>query len=197
MKNDTTESEAENWLQAGEQSQITEDIERLSEEMGGDGMQYVFNVLEWMKESIGNFEGGGDEWRSNFRNRTASDIIKSKKASGCGDLAVVFCTLVRAKGIPAIFVEMPYKGWLEKEFDGNWTNHVLAKIFIDGKWYWVDPTRGNVGVGGPRQVGGGIDYVKLSEGIDSWSLGIRDWESYKKIYTDFQEKWRIENMVNS
>ncbi len=86
-------------------------------------------------------------------------------------------------------MELPYKEWLEKELDRNWTNHDLAKVFIDEKWFWVDPTRGNIG-NSPKEVGGDIEYVVLWEGFDSWDIGIRDWDSYKATYLQFREKWK-------
>jgi hypothetical protein len=187
------EQDIKKWLGEGEQSIITAEIKKVATEVGGTGMQYVFNVLAWMKENIGEMSSAGEEWRKNFRNRTAGEILINGKASGCGDVAVLFCTLARTGGIPTIFSEHPYKEWLEKDLDGNWNNHVLAKVFVNNKWYWVDPTRGNVGVGGPKQVGGSVNYVLFAEGLDSWDIGIRDWDGYKKAYLVFREKWIKEN----
>jgi transglutaminase-like putative cysteine protease len=178
----------EKWLQEGNQTRITPEIKELANSIGGEKLEYIMNLLLWGKENISTFPKS--EWKENFRNRSADEIIKSQKASGCGDRAVVFCALSRAKGIPTVYIELPYKDWLESDNDQTFVNHCMVKVRHGDRWYIADPTRGTIGVGGYRSVGESVDYVKLGEGLDSWDLGIKDWDSYREKYLEFRKKYQ-------
>jgi len=100
------------WLQEGQQTKITREIKKLAKELkGSNDLETVFNILKWIKKNLKFVKSW--KWRKKYlRKRTAEEIIKSGKSSGCGDKALVFVVLVRANNIPAKIVEAIDKDWL-------------------------------------------------------------------------------------
>lgn len=183
----------ENWLQEGPQTKITDNIVQIVNEIPGEKLAYVSNALEWMKANLKSI-AGKPGWKDKFRTRTADEILTEKTTSGCGDIAVAFIALTRGKGIPSILLEMPFKSWLESDDIGSFSNHDIAKVFVNGKWYWVDPTKGIIG--NDISVAGNHDYVILAEALDSWEMGINSWESYKERYLEFRKKYIFDKTKN-
>ena len=181
------------WLKSGTQSEVTMHVKNAIASIDGDGLQYVLNMMKYLKD--GHHKADASNFKTLFRKRTAEEIILSDEIVGCSDYAVAFCALARGKGIPTIFVEMPEKSWVESDDTQRFANHDFCKIYINNTWYWVDPTRGNIGTQGPHNVGGDKEYVLFAEGLDSWDLGLKDWDSYTKKYLKFRDVWKSTNRV--
>ena len=176
------------WLRSGHQTIITSKIREAVSSINGEGFQYLLNVMKHLKSEYHMIDK--DKFMDLFRKRTAEEILVSGETVGCSDYAVLLCAFSRAKGIPAIFVEMIEESWLNSNDTKHYANHDFCKVYLNKSWYWVDPVRGNVGIIGPYNVGGDKEYVLFAESLDSWDLGIKDWESYTKKYLEFRKKWK-------
>ena len=64
----------------------------------------------------------------------------------CDQYGRLFVALARANGIPAKYLTAYRTEWSDKQkrqgcWDGTTSGHVFAKVYVDGNWYGVDPTR--------------------------------------------------------
>jgi hypothetical protein len=172
-------SEIEKYLQSGEQTQFTTEVRKITLTFEGDMTERVSQIFNWM-DSL-------DLKKSDkvFRKRTADLIVEDGYITGCTDAGLVFVALARASGIPTKYVETIDKIWL-KEGGSSVQGHIYAEVYNeeDKSWTWVDPMRKMIGTQ-PIEDG----RVVFKEGLDSWSIGIKDFESLKAAFDEFREKW--------
>lgn len=172
-----------NYLNEGKQTEITEVIKDISNEIEGFGIEYVFNTLIWIHSNIGKIPESIDK-NSVFRKRTAKKILKDGFASGCTDYALVFVTLCRARGIPTKYVETIKCRWLEDTNSRTIYGHIFAECLINTKWVQIDPQRGTIYT---RNNYNGFEI--FDEGLDSWDIGIYDFDSLKEKFENFKQKY--------
>jgi hypothetical protein len=147
------------------------------------------SIGEWMAT---HFQKERSLSNTKFRVRTVEEIIKEKDVTGCSDMATVLMAVLRAGGTPAIWVETIHRDWLDGKLDQRLPKgHVYLKSLIQGKTEIIDParvfeSRGERWQGNPEQ----DQQIVMAEGMDSWSLGIRDSESMLKKAEAFREQWQ-------
>ncbi len=59
----------------------------------------------------------------------------SSRSANCADTSHLMVALERAAGIPA-----RYEHIYAQFSSGNWYGHVIAQVYVDGKWYYADGT---------------------------------------------------------
>lgn len=174
-------NEVEKYLSSGSQTQITPEIEMIASEIKGTVLEKTQKILE-----IGpNLLEIKDFDERVFRKRTGAQIIKDKYITGCTDAALAFIVLARASGIPTKYIETIDVEWLKK--GGNsMKGHVWAQVYDESedKWVWVDPMFRSIG--NPP----GEDKVVFGEGLDSWDLGIIDYNSQRSKFEIFKNQWK-------
>lgn len=160
------------FLQEGKQTKITETVKQTAGSIPGEGMDYVLNLLSWLRENLHRKPHNPKI----FRKRTASQILEDGFATGCTDYGLVFVALARAKGIPTVYIEALENRWLREGGD-KIHGHVFASIPLNDKWYLIDPTRGTISATDhlPRE-----KYIVLDKGLDSWDIGIKDIKDLRK-----------------
>ncbi len=171
------------YLNEGNQTKITETIKDISNSIEGSNIEYVFNALIWIHSNMGKIPENIDK-NSVFRKRTAEKIVKDGYVSGCTDYALVFIALCRAKDIPTKYVEVIKCSWLE---DGNVrtiNGHIFAECLIKDKWIQIDPQRGTMHT---KTSYNGFEI--FDEGLDSWDIGITDFDSLREKFEDFKQKY--------
>ena len=102
------------------------------------------NLLIWMNSNVKRMFGKKD---SKKFNKTAEEILISKERTGCSDSAVLFSTIVRTMGIPAMQIITFDKDWGVNLDKGEDTKGVFGHFFVgvfvndkDGnkKWKIID-----------------------------------------------------------
>jgi hypothetical protein len=168
-------------LQEGEQTKITDDIKSIANEFKSSGFDLVFEILNWIHKNLKQTDD--KEFKKEFfRKRTADEIIKSGRLTGCTDYALVFISLVRAKGIPAKYTETIRESWLEKPDMEMLEGHVFSEVEINEEWYIVDPQ------GAVIKAWYGKRFQKIADGLDSWDIGIRSLDDLKKEFLKYKDK---------
>ncbi|MBI4708700.1 MAG: transglutaminase domain-containing protein [Candidatus Portnoybacteria bacterium] len=172
------------FLQSGEQTKITPKIKKIAKRLlGRNDYETAFNTFRWIKANLKHIQSW--PWRrDNLRKRTAAQVIKSKKASGCGDRAVVFASLMRANGIPAKIVEALDTEWLKSQGEII-SGHVFVDLYIDRQWRITDPTVGTINLDYAWPAG--KRFTICWKGLDSWELGIKDFKDLKKYCLKVRE----------
>lgn len=178
------------FLQQGEQTKITPRIQEIANSIEGEGVIFIFNLLEWIHNNIAYKRGKlpkNIEFNDIFRQRTANRIIKEAYSSGCTDFTLPFTSIARAKGIPTKYVECINKSYFNGDLQ-RVAGHVFAECFIDRKWRTVDPTAGSLFINKNYS-----KYVVYEKGLDSWDLGIRDLETMRERFIPFAKKYNKKN----
>lgn len=166
------------YLQEGNQTRITPEIAILAKNIEGSTKEKIERILEIvnsLKKERFNKEV--------FRRRTAAEILKSGYVTGCTDAALAFIILARAAGIPTKYVETINRSYLKEEKD-DVGGHIFAQSYYEerNEWGWVDPMLGTIGEAPKR--------VIYKEGLDSWDIGIKDFESLKEAFEKFKMEWK-------
>ena len=111
--------------------------ERASALKGNDDRATVRNVLKWMESHLDHDEEKAYEWR-NFDN-----VVKERCYGGCADQGIVCGALLKAAGIPTIWVKTMDVPWIWDFKKGrtfkSWSGHVFLEIYLDHQWVLLDP----------------------------------------------------------
>ena len=116
-------------------------------------------VLAWLRA---NMRHDATDKDALFRRRTAEQVLASGFTTGCTDSALAALPLLRALGIPSVYVDTARRDSLEN--DGI-AGHVFVEALLDGRWTLLDPSRGTF----PTRYG---DYVPIARGHDAWDVGL-------------------------
>ena len=112
-------------------SQLAKTLRRETDE------KTIQSVLSWMESNLAYDGKLAYEWR-NF-----DTVMKSGCYGGCADHGIVCGVLLKAAGIPTVWVKTMDVDWIwdfkqERPFKA-WSGHVFLEIFVDGKWVLLDP----------------------------------------------------------
>ncbi len=137
---------------------------------------------EWraITDYLDTFRGPLDEKTkgSEFRKRTASEILASRRLNGCTDRALAFLALSREMRVPALYVETFERTCLERGSGDDFKGHIFVDLEIDGYWLPYDIETGFVdqeersGDGFEYHVQG-FRYVEVGKGVDFSAVYIR------------------------
>lgn len=124
-------SDAEKYLNSRLQTEITPLVRTIANIFKAKDLDLILEILNWLKANIKETDSVKEKTKL-FRQRTATEIIKTKIATGCTDYALAFIALARAKGIPTKYIEAIRQRWLEKGDEQFIEGHVFAECFING-----------------------------------------------------------------
>ena len=167
------------FLRSGTQTQITPEIKKMSAGFQGETIEKAGQITSFLA-SLPQTKFNSEI----FRKRTAAQILTDNYVTGCTDSALVFVALARASGLPAKYVETIDRSWLKKG-GSSIAGHVYGQVFDYKKkrWIWVDPMGGQVDISAPSE------RVIYKEGLDSWDIGIADFDSLRKLFERFRNEW--------
>lgn len=171
------EQNAEKYIHEGVQTRVTPEILSIAERLNqGTFENKINNIFEFLRTL--KFE----EYEKNnvFRKRTAEQIISDGYVTGCTDDALVFLVLARAMKIPAKYIETLDMTWIR---DGGRPiqGHVYVGVWSDEGYEIIDPARRVKGVDIEKD-----GRIILAEGLDSWDIGAKDFESLAKLSDGFR-----------
>jgi len=94
-------------------------------------------IYQWMHRNLKHDERAAYKWR------TLDEMLADRSYGGCADHAVVFGTLARAAGIPAIWVKTMDVDWIRElraapDSVESWRGHVYLEVHLDGRWQLLD-----------------------------------------------------------
>jgi len=175
--------EKQKYLQDSVQTTFrTQTISTIVQNFKTNGFDLIFEVLSWIHKNLKS--RNEPEFKSEvFRKRSTSEIIESGFVTGCTDYALVFITFMRAKGIPAKYIEAVSTKWLESGDPEYLEGHVFSEVLLNNKWYIVDPQ------GAVIKAWYGKRYEILAEGLDSWDIEVKNLEDLKKKFLEFRTGW--------
>lgn len=103
-------------------------------------LSILSEIIRWMRANLR--DGEAEKF-----SRTSHEILQSRISSGCADYGLVFVALARSRGMPCVFVQTTLKRWVKKSRKRGMCvfpieGHIFVEVYIKGKWYLVDPSRG-------------------------------------------------------
>lgn len=184
------------YLKEGAQTKITPGIKKLAEKIDGEGLEFVFNLLAFLARHLRGLDFSSEKYQTYLKKyhlrKTADEIIADRLAPSCGDIALAFAAICRAKGIPAKIIEGALYKFLEDPSDKHISTHVFVEIFIDRQSYLVDPGRKLVGIDKTLQdlFTPYAGWEPCWEGLDYWEMGIFNHEDLRKRSLEFKRRWK-------
>lgn len=116
------------YLGEGELTKKTDFIKLVASKIEGNSdEEKIKNLLVWMNLNVKRKFGIKD---SKKFDKTAEEILISKERTGCSDSAVLFSTIVRAMGIPAMQILTFDKDWGVKLDKGEDTKGVFGHFYV-------------------------------------------------------------------
>mgnify|MGYP001852481187 CR=1 FL=1 len=105
-------------------------------------IHFLTSLILWIHKEV-KYSKDDDIQNLKFR-RTANDIWKSKKASGCTDFGLLFATFARQLSIPTTILHTAEYDWLRKLKSGQNSlmhiGHTFCECYFGDNWILVDPT---------------------------------------------------------
>lgn len=118
----------------GEAAAIREQAAQLK---AGSDLETIRNVLNWMERTLRYESGKAYAWRD------YDDVIREKAYGSCADQGIVCGVLLKAAGIPAVWVKTMDVNWIWDFKKGrsfqSWSGHVFLEVWVDRKWMLLDP----------------------------------------------------------
>lgn len=185
------------WLKEGTQTRVTPSVKRLAEKLRGDDPWVTLRrIHRWVVAHASRQKKNRGEL---LRNRTASQLLASRKLTGCGDWGVLLAALFRGAGIPTVYVEAIKKDWARRWADGTVTGshagHVFLEVFVDGKWILIDSTEGSYWRGYDRSDPNlPRGYYAFAKGKDPWSFGVKSYGALKASLEAIAEQMSLEKL---
>lgn len=170
------------YLKSGHQTEITEEIKKITQSFNKEGVDLIFEILAWLHKNL-RTEKDENVKKEVFRKRTAHEIIKDGFATGCTDWALAFIVLARTKGIPTKYVETIRRRWLEQDKNDPIEGHIFAEVYLNNHWYIIDAEEANIKDWYDR-------WIIFKKGLDSWDIGIKDYSDLERQFLEFREKYR-------
>lgn len=144
------------------------------------------DIYTWIRINLSDYIGNDMDKFS----RSVEEIIGNCFLDGSGDYAIVFASLARLKGIPAVVVNSVRMDWVDSLKEKSLRrsdvgNYTFVEVLINKDWILVDPVEGIVY----------IDYDKnnlnlprncyaFSKSIEIWDTGIK-YESNSNAVTRY------------
>jgi len=170
----------QDFLKEGKQTKITENILNITSEFTGEDFDLITQILKWIHKNLK--PNSNKEIKEKvFRKRTADQIIKDGFTTGCTDIALVFIVLTRAKKISTKYIEAIRRKWMETGDEDSIEGHVFAEVFLNGKWYIIDPTEACLKFWYDR-------WIIYEVGLDSWDIGIHSFQELKQKFLEFRKQ---------
>ncbi|MBI5030479.1 MAG: transglutaminase domain-containing protein [Chloroflexi bacterium] len=168
------------YLTPGEQSRMsnTQVIDSLRGKP--QSIAHLGQIYFWIKSGFTAYAAGG----AYIGKVTTDQLLTERRLSGCHDWALVYASLVRELGYPAVLVDAAGVSWA-KRFragqKGSYLGHVFVEVFVAGKWVLIDSTNNwYVEVGYdpthafiPIKMGDETEGMfVMRKAVDTWGYGI-------------------------
>jgi hypothetical protein len=104
---------------------------------GKSDLDTIRNVVNWMAANL-KYDGNiAYKWRN------YDDVMQNKVYGGCADYGIVCGVLLKAAGIPTVWVKTMDVAWIWDFKKGrrfsSWSGHVFLEVYVNGKWALLDP----------------------------------------------------------
>lgn len=175
----------EAYLEQGEQSRISDPSQLGELRSDGQSLTHLGDIYRWLKHD---FEPYGAHGRT-IGVATVDQLLADRRLGGCHDTALVYASVAREMGYPALIADTASIPWIEQyqaHEASQHVGHVFVEVYLVDEWVLIDPSNGWYLEHGyvpgnpviPLTIGPASSnpdmhgcYV-LCKGSDSWAIGI-------------------------
>ena len=126
-------------------TQITSRIKKIASQIPGESKKFIKNTFYWLeKNGFYKLVPEQNERKlldAEHLQRTADEILASGYTIACGEQAIIFMVLCRARNIPVKYVEAVGFDFLQAKDDSHIHSHAFIEAYLGDKWILVDPSR--------------------------------------------------------
>jgi hypothetical protein len=156
---------------------------------GEHSITHLRRIFLWMKKEFEGYSAHG----ATIGVVTVDQLFEERLLGGCNDHGLVYVSMLRELGYPAVFVNSVSIAWVELYQVGDPEQHIghtFVEVYVDGRWVLIDSTNGHYVEDGydpsnpviPLEgaIAGSNDeiygFYVSQKGIDQWDLGIHSVE---------------------
>jgi|YNPBryantNP2012_1023418.scaffolds.fasta_scaffold05148_6 hypothetical protein len=198
----------EKYLAQGEQTRLTNPA--VIDALRGEppGIAQLGEIYFWIRREFKTWSAGG----KTIGAITTDQLFAERRLGGCHDWGLVYASIARELGYPAVMVDTASIAWA-KQFQagqkGPCVGHVFVEVFVDSKWVLVDstnnwyvesgydpantviPLRGSIAGANEEAYG----FFVMRKGVDTWGYGIRSNQELMRLMEDSAQQLKIEALV--
>lgn len=176
----------EQYLTNGEQTSISSPEVLDSLRSDEKSIAHLQRIFRWLKSEFEPYSAGG----KTIGVVTVDQLLEERRLGGCNDHGLVYASVMRELGYPAVMVFTASIAWMElhqADEAQQYIGHVFVEVYLDGRWVLIDSTNGwyveegydpsNPAIPLQGSIAGSSEEVYgfyvTHKGIDQWDLGIR------------------------
>jgi transglutaminase-like putative cysteine protease len=198
----------EKYLAPGDQTHISSPEVLDSLRSDQKSISHLQSVYLWKEREFEPYSAGG----GTIGVVTVDQLLEERHLGGCNDHALVFISVVRELGYPAVFVNTNSIAWMELYQAGEakqYVGHIFAEVYVDGKWVLIDSTGGHYVeegydptnpviplkgaiAGSSEEIYG---FYVINKGIDEWDLGIHRMKDIFAMMKEVADQVVLESLV--
>jgi hypothetical protein len=185
------------YLAQGAQSRLADAGAFRSLRRERQSLSHLGEIYFWIQKEFTAYSAGG----RTIGAVTVDQLMAEHQLGGCHDWGLVFASLARELGYPAVMVDTASIAWVKSVQAGQkgpYVGHVFVEVFVGGRWVLVDPTNNwyvETSYDPANQViplKGGISgstgeiygFYGLRKGVDTWGYGIRSAAELNRLMDD-------------
>lgn len=198
----------EQYLAPGDQTHISspEILDPLRSDQ--KSISQLRRVFLWKRREFEPYSAGG----KTIGVVTVDQLLEERRLGGCNDHGLVFASVVRELGYPAVMVFTASIAWMELYQAGEPSDHighVFVEVYVDGKWVLIDSTSGHYVQEGydptnpviplKGTIAGSSDeiygFYVTHKGIDQWDLGIHSRDDRYVMMDEAADQVELESLI--
>jgi hypothetical protein len=170
------------YLQGGSQSTLTAANVTLVDgqiQVPTKNLEGVGRIFKWIGANFAGVSGGG----ATVGRTDVNDLLRDRTLLGCHDWGLLYSTLLRHFGYPAVMVDGAGIDWAERFRNGqtsSYAGHVYVEAHVEGKWILLNSTSplyvASYDFQQPvlpfTQTGDGRGHYVLYKGVDPAGYGV-------------------------
>jgi len=163
---------------------------------------HLGEIYFWIARGFSSYAAGG----ANIGKMTTDQLFVERRLSGCHDWALVYASIARDLGYPAVMIDTAGVSWA-KRFrageKGGYVGHVFVEVFVAGKWVLVDSTNNWYVDDGydpanafiPLKMGSETEGLfVMRKGVDTWGYGIRSNDELTRLMGESANALKVESI---
>jgi hypothetical protein len=168
---------------------------------------HLGEIYFWIQRGFKTWSAGG----KTIGTVTTDQLLSERRLGGCHDWALVYASIARELGYPAVMVDALSIMWA-KQFQagekGSYAGHVFVEVCIAGSWVLVDstnnwyverdydpanpviPLRGNIAGSNAENAG----FYVMRKSVDTWGYGIRSNSELTRLMEETARALKLETL---
>jgi len=134
--------------------------------------------------------------------RTSEELAASKTWSGCSNVGTILAPILRANGIPTIYLQSAHIDWANDLVQNNDSKnsvrgHIFLEIFINNEWLLFDSTSGHIYLNyNYNNLSLPKNYFAYSKSLNGHEVGSIDFNGLKKVMIDLFRDFDLSKYQN-